>query len=193
MRRLQAGQSLILIGARGSGKTTVAQLLAARLKTHALDLDAEIVASAGRSIAEIFAAEGEPAFRDWEAKTLAKLLDPASASSEPRVLSLGGGAVLREENRRRLKQHGVIVWLRASAATLLARVNADQQTAALRPALTSLSPTDEMQKVLAERAPLYEQLADLTIETGALTAAEVVEQIARWLQQPPEIMPDLRE
>ena len=107
---------LVLIGYRGTGKTTVAQQLALALGWEWVDADVEVELRAGKSIAAIFADDGEQVFRDWEAQTLAD-----SLRRERVVLAAGGGVVLREANRRLLAERARVVWLRASVETILAR------------------------------------------------------------------------
>ncbi|GIW88609.1 MAG: shikimate kinase [Isosphaeraceae bacterium] len=162
---------LVLIGYRGAGKSTLGPRLAARLGRPFLDLDREIEHSAGRTIAEIFAVEGEPAFRDLEAKVLEAL-----ASERPGcVLATGGGAVLRSSNRRVLRGYGLVVWLRAEPGTLTARLAADPGD---RPSLTGLSLAEEVGRVVAEREPIYRQLSDFEIETDRVTPEEACDRIA---------------
>src|SRR5437879_3867198 len=101
--------NIILIGFRGTGKTTVGQLIAARLGWSFADVDARIETGAGKSIAEIFATEGETSFRDREAAALTELCARSAC-----VVATGGGAVLREANRAVLKANGFVAWLTAS-------------------------------------------------------------------------------
>src|SRR5262245_13627410 len=116
---------LALIGYRGSGKTAVARLLAARLAWTWVDTDVEVELRAGKSIAAIFADAGEPRFRDLEAQVIGEV-----AERDRLVLALGGGAVLRPETRDLLKRSAKTVWLTASPDTLWARIQADATTAA---------------------------------------------------------------
>src|SRR5689334_9789562 len=146
---------LTLIGYRGTGKTTVARLMAARLGWEAVDLDDEIERAAGKSIAAIFADDGEQAFRDHESAAL------AACAARPRiVLATGGGVVLRAANREILRQMhnggGQIAWLRASPETILDRLTADASTAWRRPNLTPAGGLREIVELLAQRTPLYE-------------------------------------
>src|SRR3990172_4504754 len=120
---------LILIGYRGTGKTTVARRVAELLALACFDADAEVERRAGKSIAQIFADDGEQAFRDLEVQTIAGLIQQRDA-----VLSLGGGAVLRAETRRAIAS-GTVVWLTARPETIHARMTADAKTAAQRPNL----------------------------------------------------------
>lgn len=109
--------NVYLIGFRGSGKTTVGQQLAGRLGLSAIDSDDLIEQAAGASIREIFEREGEAGFRDREQAVVEQLA--SAAESAPRVVSLGGGAILREANRQQLAASGVCVWLTASPEKLV--------------------------------------------------------------------------
>jgi shikimate kinase len=179
----QSGDSpILLIGYRGTGKTAVARELAARLGYDWADADDVIEKEAGKTIAQIFADEGEAAFRDREASVVAALSCPW-ISSRPggkrrTVVALGGGAVLREDNRRVICGAGPVVWLTASVDTILKRLAADATTASRRPNLTTVGGRAEIEALLAERTPLYRQCATLVVDTEGKTAAEVAEEIA---------------
>ena len=163
---------ITLIGYRGSGKTTVAQSLAASLGWSWIDADAVVEDAAGCTIKEIFAAEGEPGFRDRERRALAGLL-----TRDRLVLAAGGGAILDPQTRGEMKAAGPVVWLQASVAELAARIDSDPATAGRRPNLAG-GCIDEIGRLLAEREPLYRECATLRIDTDALAVAEIVERIA---------------
>ena len=148
-----------LIGFRGSGKTTVGQLVAQRLGWPFLDTDHLIEQSVGRTIREIFAEQGEQGFRTLESSSIAQV----AALTEPTVISLGGGAILREENRQLLHATGRCVWLSGDAQLLYTRIAQDSMTAQRRPNLTSLNGYDEVATLLAQREPLYRQMAHKTV------------------------------
>jgi shikimate kinase len=167
---------LSLIGYRGSGKSTVARLLAAAWGWNWQDADEAVEALAGTSIACIFAEQGEEAFREMEARVLRDLVQ-----QERLVLAAGGGAVLRPDNRALLRAAGKVAWLRADAATLLARLRADRATAARRPALTRLSQEDEVAALLAQREPLYRECAHVTVETAGKSPVQVAAELAALL------------
>ncbi|HEV7226467.1 MAG TPA: shikimate kinase, partial [Pirellulales bacterium] len=131
---------------------------------------------AGKSIAAIFADEGEQAFRDLETQTLADLLTRKQV-----VLAAGGGAVLREANRQLLAERARVVWLQASVETILARVAADSATAARRPNLTTGGGRAEVVQLLAEREPLYRQCAELAIDAEQKSPAEIAAEIVERL------------
>lgn len=163
---------ITLIGYRGSGKTSVAQELAARLGFDWVDADAVIEQAAGNTIRGIFVAEGEAGFRSREREVMARLL-----SGDRLVLAAGGGAVLNPHTRREMKAAGPVVWLQASIDVLAARIAADPATAGRRPDLAG-GGRDEIARLLAEREPLYRECASYTVFTDSLPVAEIVERIA---------------
>jgi shikimate kinase len=166
---------IFLVGPRGSGKTTVARLVAGRLGWQAVDADEVLEQQTGRAVSEVFAAEGEEGFRSREARVLAEL-----AGMAEHVVATGGGVVLRPDNRELLRR-GWVVWLSADADTLWARVQADGSTDRRRPALTGLSGRDEVAAVLREREPLYRGAADLTLDTAGCSPEDVAAAVlAAW-------------
>jgi shikimate kinase len=170
--------SILLLGYRGSGKTTIGRLLADRLWQTFIDTDEMIVRKAGRSIASIFADYGEVAFRDLEADILREVL-----LLEDHVISLGGGAVLREENRRLLiaSTHKRI-YLRCDPEVLVQRIHADPGTAANRPALTHIGGgIEEVRQVLAQREPVYRQVMTAELDVTHLSPQEACSYIVRLL------------
>lgn len=167
------GPGLVLIGYRGTGKSTVARILAERLGRPFLDADCEIEARSGRTIAALFREGGEPAFRDREERTLAEL----TAAHPGAVLATGGGAVLREANRRRLRAFGFVAWLTADPAELARRLAADRPGLDARPALTPAGTLEEIARVLAARSPLYAELADVVIPTDGREPQAVAEAV----------------
>jgi shikimate kinase len=169
---------IFLTGPRGSGKTTVARLLAARLGWAAVDADEALEARHGRSVRAVFAAEGEAVFREKEAAVLAEL-----CRLRRHVVATGGGAVLRPDNRELLRRSGWVVWLTADVDTLWGRTQADGGTAERRPALT-VGGRAEVVEVLRQREPFYRGCADLTVQTAGRTPEEVAEEIlAAWARR----------
>jgi shikimate kinase len=163
-----------LIGYRGTGKTTVARLLAERLGWAWIDADVELERRAGKSIAAIFADEGEAAFRDLEAQVLRELV-----SFDHHVLSLGGGVVLRAENRASIQSAGPVVWLTARPETIADRMAGDATTASRRPNLTDSGGIEEIRRLIGEREPHYRQCASLQIDTECKSPVEVADEIIR--------------
>jgi shikimate kinase len=156
----------VLVGPPGSGKTTVAALLAARLGCPVRDTDADVEASTGQSVADLFVGQGEAVFRDLEEKAVA-----AALSEHDGVLALGGGAVVRESTRQRLAGHRVVfldVGLAASASRVGLGVS--------RPLLLG-NVRGQLHALLAQRRPLYEEVADWTVATDDRTEAEVTEAV----------------
>ncbi|MCZ7582135.1 MAG: shikimate kinase [Deltaproteobacteria bacterium] len=168
---------LALIGPRGAGKSTVAALVGARLDLPAMSVDDEIVKRTDRTIREIVAEHGWPEFRRLESEMLADLLD---THAERLVLDCGGGIVENERNRHVLRETDLIVYLTASVETLSSRYHRGTDQ---RPALTAFGPAEEIRRVLAEREPLYQELADFVIETDRLSPEECAEEIARELDR----------
>lgn len=166
---------ILLIGPRGSGKTTVGRRLAARLAWSFVDADELLEAREGRSVAAIFAADGEAGFRDRESVLLSEL-----AQKPDHVIATGGGIVLRPENRRTLRVAGFCIWLTADPTTLWARIQADPATAARRPALTPLLGRAEVERLLTEREPLYREVAHLVVDGCQSPDAVVSAILSSW-------------
>ena len=145
-------RSIVLVGMMGAGKSTIGRRLASRLHIPFLDADHEIEAAhAGMTVAEIFAAHGEPYFRDGEARVIARLLDGG-----PGVLATGGGAFMREETRSRIRDKGVSVWLDVEGDVILRRI----KRRADRPLLQTADPAATIEKLSDA------QLADkMTVDT----------------------------
>lgn len=169
---------IYLMGYRGSGKSTVGQRLAHRLGLPVVDTDAVIESTAGQSIREIFAAEGEDGFRAREQA----VVEQVAATVTPCIIALGGGAVLRAANQQVIQRTGRVVWLTGSPDALLTRIQADTTTAQRRPSLSRSSDYDEIVEILAVRSPIYQRLANLTVDTDGRTPEEIVADIADWLK-----------
>ncbi|WP_038246738.1 shikimate kinase [Ghiorsea bivora] len=167
------GSNIILVGLMGSGKSILGKQLASRLSLKLIDLDDEIVSQAGKSIPEIFRDEGEQSFRDMESEILAKALQTEQAY----IIATGGGAVLSEDNRLLMKQAGSVIWLGASPEILAKRITGDSN----RPLLAEIDPLAKMKALSIERNPLYEEVADLYVDTGKLTDEEAVAKIIHFL------------
>ncbi|WP_028539939.1 shikimate kinase [Paenibacillus sp. J14] len=158
--------NIVLIGMMGTGKTTVGSLLAAETGLKLVDLDQRIAMEAGRSIPDIFAAEGEAYFRDLESAALRRTLQEQGI-----VLATGGGAVLREANRLAMRGGGLVVALQATADEILARVGEDPN----RPLLAG-GAKERITALLEERKELY-AFAHLTVDTSGKSAEQVAAEI----------------
>jgi shikimate kinase len=159
--------NIVLIGYRGTGKSTVGRLVAARLGRELVSTDAEIVKRAQRTIPEIVAQKGWEYFRDLESDICGEL-----AIRDQLVIDTGGGTILRAQNVGALKKNGTVFWLTASVETIAKRIGGDNQ----RPSLTGTkSFVDEVQDVLRERAPKYQAAADHVIATDDRSINQLVE------------------
>jgi shikimate kinase len=169
--------SVVLIGYRGSGKSTVGKRLADRLWQPFVDTDELIVRKAGKSIREIFEEQGEAAFRDLESTIVRDTL-----MLQEHVISLGGGALLREENRAALKASGhKVVYLKCDPAELYKRITADPESVAARPDLTSAGGLEEVQNLLAAREPAYRKAMSAELDVTHLSPQDAVVYIVRLL------------
>ncbi len=148
-------RSIVLVGMMGAGKSSIGRRLAARLGIPFVDADAEIEQAAGMSIPEIFAIHGEPYFRSGEARVIARLLEGG-----PQVLSTGGGAFMNPETRAGIRQKGLSVWLKADFDVLVRRLKRRSD----RPLLNNAQPTETLERLIAERYPIYAE-ADVTVQS----------------------------
>lgn len=165
--------TISLVGLPGSGKSSVGRQLAKRLGVGFVDSDAVIEERIGEPIRSFFEREGEARFRDIEQQVIADL-----CAGAPGVLATGGGAVLREANRRALREHGTVVYLRASADELHRRLRHDTQ----RPLLQVADPRARLRSLYAERDPLYRETAHFLIETGRPSLQTLVGMILMQLE-----------
>lgn len=158
---------LVLVGLMGAGKTTVGERLAARLGRPFVDTDALVETASGRSVAEIFANDGEAEFRDLERAAVAQ----ATAEETPAVVACGGGVALDPENRRLLQARGVVVWLDAPAAELAVRAAAQPGA---RPLLAADDAVVTLTRLAAERHDAYAAVAHIRIDTAGRDPEAVV-------------------
>jgi shikimate kinase len=159
----------VLVGMMGAGKSSVARRLGRALKRRVYDSDAMITARTGRTVAELFAEGGEPAFRQLESE----VLDEALRAQPPGVVAAAGGVVISAANRARLREAsargGVVIWLRAPANVLARRVRPGDH----RPLLAE-DPAGTLERLAQEREDLYSAVADRTVDTGSMPFDRVV-------------------
>ncbi len=175
---------VFLIGYRATGKTSLGEALARRLGYDFQDTDALLELRLGMSFAEYFATHGQAAFRIQETEVLEGLEGSEAAARERGVVvATGGGIVISERNVVFMRRTGFVVWLTASADTIKRRLGEDAGTSSRRPALQGSSAVDEVERVLAERLPLYRAAAHLSIPTedGALESR--AEELAKRLAE----------
>ena len=168
-------QSLILVGYRGTGKTSLGKRLAKIAGLPFTDTDALIVRRAGTVSRRYSPKRGRLFFRNLESSALASALE-----SGPSVVATGGGIILREENRALIRTSGFTVWLTADAEELYRRIHRDTN----RPALTQMDPLAEIKALLNFRNPLYEAVACCTVDTTRIPFAKAAQDIAdRWIAE----------
>jgi shikimate kinase len=171
---LRRGQSIVLIGFMGAGKSSTGRALARRTGLPRFDTDEMVSARFDLPVTEIFARFGEEKFRDAETEALEQLVDAA-----PAIIVTGGGIVLRMANVRLLQQLGKIVSLEADEETLFRRIS----RRATRPLLHTENPRATLVKLLRVREPLYREAADVRLDTSRLTHDEVAEAILKSLEK----------
>jgi shikimate kinase len=165
--------NIVLVGYRGTGKSSVAQRLSNSLSLRVVSLDMEIQCKAGKTIPEIIQAVGWPGFRDLEEELVRTF-----AALDGQVIDCGGGVVEREGNFAPLRAAGPVIWLKASAATIVGRIRDDNQ----RPSLTGAkSFTDEVAEVLERRGPLYARIAHHEVDTDGRSIDEIADEILRLI------------
>jgi shikimate kinase len=166
-------RSVVLVGMMGAGKSSVGRRLAARLGVSFVDADSEIEKAAGMTIAEIFAAHGEPYFRSGEARVIARLLEGG-----PQVLATGGGAYMNPQTRDAVRASGISVWLRATVDVLTRRIKRRGD----RPLLKNVDQTETLRRLIEERYPIYAE-ADLTVESRDVPHDTIVDEIVAGLRE----------
>ncbi len=170
--------NIFLIGYRCTGKTTVGRSLAKRLERLFFDTDLELVKEQGIKISEIVNKKGWAAFRDIEKRVIQCVCE-----RDNQVVATGGGAVLDEENVKRMKERGLLVWLRADIKTIEKRIIKDNTTQDFRPALTSKGSVDEIREMLLARNPFYERAMDFFVDTDFMDIEAVSDTIIQNLKK----------
>ena len=170
--------NIILTGYRCTGKTSVGRRLAARLGRPFYNTDDFIISRTGKTVEQIVAEGGWPAFREAERAVIKEF-----SGMDGCIISPGGGAFLDTRNVDNMKRNGLFIWLVADAETIVRRLKKDQEGGAPRPSLTGKPVEQEVQEVLAEREPLYRRIADLTVDTSTRTVEEVATTIIRTLER----------
>ena len=173
MKRGEAFPGVVLVGFMGSGKSSVGRKLARRFGAPFVDVDEWIESSAGCRIRDLFAREGEPAFREREKAALREVL-----SVKGRVIATGGGAFADEENRVLLRSYAPVVYLDTAVETILERLAADHG----RPLLRGEDREEVVRALLSRRVPGY-RTADVTVRTDGRTVEEVAGQVADWIER----------
>jgi shikimate kinase len=166
-------QNIFLIGPMGAGKSTIGRQLAESLSYTFRDSDQEIQRRTGVDIPTIFEYEGESGFRDRERQVIEELIQ-----GERIVLATGGGAILHPENRQDLAARGVVVYLHCSPEQQYARTARDRS----RPLLDTADPLQRLRDLMAEREPLYRQVADIVVTTEKRGTTSVVKEIRRRIE-----------
>lgn len=171
-RSLTKKPNLVLIGFMGTGKTSVGRRISAQLRMRYVDTDDVIERESGRRISEIFAEDGEPAFRQLEGEAVHKV-----SKIRNQVISTGGGVVLKKANMIKLKRSGVVFCLTATAQEIYRRVGHQ----AHRPLLQTSDPLAKIRAMLAERQPYYAQ-ADYIVKTTGRSFGEIIAHIKKVFQ-----------
>ena len=168
--------NIVLIGFMGTGKTAVGQVLAQRLNRQLIEIDAVIAKTAGKTIPDIFQADGEIHFRELEIKAIKK-----AAAGEKQVIACGGGAVLNTINIDRLRATGVIINLTAAPEIILQRTSGEGGS---RPLLNAAQPLERIRELQKFRKPFYDRAADITINTSKLgidtAAGKIIERLKKY-------------
>jgi shikimate kinase len=166
---MPSARSVFLIGMMGAGKSTIGRLLAEAIGFEFVDADRELESRSGVTIPTIFEIEGEAGFRRREAALLEEL-----TARQRIVLATGGGAVLEPQTRQRLRERGLVIYLRTTADEVHRRTRRDKS----RPLLRTDNPRERIEQLIAEREPLYAEAAHLTIHSAASNPKKLVQRLA---------------
>ncbi len=169
--------NLYLVGYRCCGKTSLGKALADRLKWAFVDTDRQVQENTGMDISRIVEREGWQGFRLRERRVIERL-----AQFDQQVVATGGGAVLDRRNVAAMRSSGKVVWLKASAEVIVRRMNADPDTAAMRPALTGLDIRSEIITTLEQRRPLYNAAAHWELDTDNTGVDSLCRQLLKYLE-----------
>ena len=162
---------IVLMGFMGAGKTTIGKSLAEAAGIEFVDTDERIEREQGRKISDIFAEDGEPAFREMETELLKRLVE----SKDEFVLSIGGGMPVREENRRLLREIGTVIYLKTSKEEIIRRVSGDTA----RPLLQGGALEEKVSALMNAREQIYQETAHQIIETDGKTVETMIEIIKK--------------
>ncbi|MCC5854746.1 MAG: shikimate kinase AroK [Idiomarina sp.] len=166
-------RNIFLVGPMGAGKSTIGRQIAKSLHLEFFDSDSEIERRTGADISWVFELEGEEGFRDREEKVIGELTEHVGI-----VLATGGGSIISKENRNRLSARGIVVYLKTNIDKQVARTERDKR----RPLLANANdPREVLESLAKEREPLYEEIADLVIQTDEQSAKIVAGQIIEQL------------
>ncbi len=169
--------NIVLIGYRGSGKSTVGSRLAARLRRRFVDTDDLIEERQGVPISDIVKSQGWDHFRKLERAVIEEI-----SKGNNLVIAAGGGAVLDLDNVKALRQNGFIIWLKADQQTLLKRIQKDRASSTRRPTLTGKGTLEEIEETISQREPFYGKASEIQIDTSMLATEAVVESILTILR-----------
>ncbi|GJQ58411.1 MAG: shikimate kinase [Candidatus Scalindua sp. AMX11] len=169
--------NIVLIGFRGTGKSSIGKLLSNQLKRDYIDTDEYIGNSTGKTIKDIFLEKGEEVFRTIEAEAVATV-----SKMDNQIIATGGGVILNNKNVTNLKSNGTLILLEASPEIIHLRLSLDDKTADQRPSLTGKEAFEEIKHLLDKRLPLYNKAADHTINTSLKSPEEVVDEIIMFIE-----------
>lgn len=171
--KIDKNRNIILIGYMGSGKSTVGRKAARALEYTFLDTDALIEEQEGMTISKLFEEKGESYFREQESEMIRRLLN----ESRGKIIATGGGLPMKEGNGELLKELGTVIYLKAETDTLMKRLSGDT----VRPLLQNVDLREKIDSMLAIRGPVYEQVADVILETDNMSFYEIICRIEKIL------------
>ncbi len=170
--------NIVLIGFRGTGKSTIGKLLANHLKRDFIDTDEYIVNCTGKTIKDIFLEQGEAGFRNIEENAITHI-----SKMDNQIIATGGGVILNSNNVRNLKSNGTLVLLEASPEIIHTRLSHDEKSIDQRPSLTGREALEEITHLMDIRQTLYDNAADQTINTSHKSREEIVDEIILFIEE----------